>query len=213
MAKLDVQNDYIPKNYDDLYRYYILGDGRGNSLCHKLIRSMMPHATDDERETLSQDVFVRLMEKKMLTVFDVKKANFGGVIFFVTRSIVCNYLDRKGRTPLTGLRGGSLTATDPEDGEFEPGQYSLDRLFAPEIRDVGAEIDAGRMVKKLLEWARDLSSKPAHRRDASLFQLITLLAEGNDARECGEALGVTPSTVHNWLGVLRQKVTELQTQG
>lgn len=212
MAKSDPANDYIPKDYEDLYRYYIVGDGQGNSLVHKLIRSMMPHATDDERETLVQDIFVRIMAKDQLKVFDATKANFGGVIFYVTRSIVVNHLDRKGRNPVTGLNAGSLAATDSEDGEFEPGVYSLDRLFGTDAQDQDAAIDAARLVGKLQAWAKRLYDKPAHKRDESLYPLLGLLAEGNDPKECGAVLGVTPSTIHNWLGVLRQKLAEMQVE-
>lgn len=210
MTKPDLQNDFIPQNYDELYRYYILGDGRGNSLVQKLMRSMLKHSTEDERETLAQDIMVRIIDKKLLEVFDPTKANFGGLVFFVTRTVVCNHLSRKSRNPLTGLKGGSLVQSDPEDGQFEPGMWSLDRLFAPDEVDVGSQIDAARLVKRLVTWADRLAANPAHLRDASLRKLLGLLMEGHDARECGEKLGVTPSTVHNWLNVLRVKTTELQ---
>jgi len=137
----DVANNYIPTDYDDLYRYYIHGDGNGNSLCHKIIRSILSHSNEDERETLAHDVFERILKNQMLTKFDPNKANFGGVIFFVTRSIVVNHLDRKGRTPLTGLNGGSLVVTDPDEEAFEPGVYNLERLFASEAPDAGNAID------------------------------------------------------------------------
>ena len=207
----DVANNYIPKNYDDLYRYYIHGDGNGNSLCHKIIRSILSHSTEDERETLAHDVFERVMKSNMLEKFDSDKANFGGVIFFVTRSIVVNHLDRKGRTPLTGLNGGSLVITDPDDEVFEPGVYNLERLFSADVPDTGDALDASKTVRILILWAKGLYDKPAHKRDASLYPLLGLLREGFNPKECGQELGVTPSTVHNWLLVLKAKVFELQS--
>jgi len=212
MAKTDTANNYVPKDYEDLYRYYILGDGLGNSLCHKIIRSMMPHATDDERETLAQDVAERLIKKNMLKVFDPAKANFGGVIFFTTRSIVVNHLSQKGRNPIAGLRGGSLTITTPDEDEFEPGTYSLDRLFTTDAPDHGSAIDAEHLTRKLGEWAFSLFQAPAHKRDASLYPLLGLLTEGHDAKECGAKLGVTASTVWNWIEILRAKLGELQAE-
>jgi len=207
----DVANNYIPKDYDDLYRYYIRGDGNGNSLCHKIIRSILSHSNEDERETLAHDVFERILKNKMLEKFDETKANFGGVIFFVTRSIVVNHLDRKGRTPLTGLNGGSLVVTDPDDEAFEPGVYNLERLFASDVPDSGRAIDASEMVKNITIWAKRLYENPAHKRDASLYPLLTLLYEGFNPKECGLELGVTPSTIHNWLQVLKNKVQEFQS--
>ena len=204
----DVANNYIPKNYEDLYLYYIHGDGRGNSLCHKIIRSILSHSTDDERETLAHDVFERILKSGMLEKFDENKANFGGVIFFVTRSIVVNHLDRKGRTPLTGLNGGSLVITDPDEEAFEPGVYNLERLFQADVPDTGDAIDASAMVENLVIWTKRLYDKPAHKRDASLYPLLGLLREGCNPKECGEELGVTPSTVHNWLTVLKEKALE-----
>jgi len=207
----DVANNYIPKDYEDLYLYYIHGDGNGNSLCHKIIRSILSHSTQDERETLAHDVFERIMKSGMLEKFDPNKANFGGVIFFVTRSIVVNHLDRKGRTPLTGLNGGSLVITDPDDETFEPGVYNLERLFQADIPDAGHALDASTTVENLIIWAKKLHDKPAHKRDASLYPLLGLLHEGFNPKECGQELGVTPSTIHNWLQVLKAKIGDLQT--
>lgn len=206
----DVVNNYVPTDYEDLYRYYIAGDGYGNSLCHKIIRSILSHSTEDERETLAHDVFERLMKSRMLEKFDPEKANFGGVVFFVTRSIVVNHLDRKGRLPLTGLNGGSLVVCDPDEETFEPGVYNLERLFSADVPDAGDALDACQVVQSLVQWAKTLYDKPAHRRDASLYPLIGLLSEGYNPKECGQELGVTPSTVHNWLVVLREKVVELR---
>lgn len=206
----DTENDYIPTDYDDLYRYYFLGDGRGNSLVNKLIRSMMRHATSEEREVLAQDIFLRILDKKQLEGFDPSKANFGGVIFYVTRSIVVNHLERKGRNPLTGLCAGSLSETDPEDGDFEPGMYSLDRLFGAEEIDRAAAYDAETLVGRLQKWAKSLYENPTQKRDASLYPLLGMLAEGYDPRECGERLGVTASTISNWVAFIRRKAVDLQ---
>lgn len=218
MAKSDPANDYVPKNYEDLYRYYFIGDGLGNSLVHKLIRSMLPYATDDERETLSQDIMERILKTDQLKVFNPAKANFGGVIFYVTRSIVSNHLDRKGRTPLTGMCVGSLSETDPEDGEFEPGVYSLDRLFGTEKPNQDEAIDAAYLIQQLRIWTGRLKKEvpagregeTAFKRMHSLDSLVLMMAEGYEPDEMGAKLGVTASTIHNWMGVLREKLRELQ---
>jgi DNA-directed RNA polymerase specialized sigma24 family protein len=204
------RNDYVPESYEDLYRYYIVGDGRGNSLCQQLVRSMMRHATPEELETLPHDVFARILEKDLLRTFDPTKANFGGVIYFVTRTIVVNYLGRKGRDPVGGLNGGSIVESDPEEGEFEPGTYSLERLFGATEKGTLDRRDDQRLVIRLIEWAESLAAKPANVRDSKMLELLELLSDECSPKECSEALGVTPSTIHNWLQVLRFKVAELQ---
>jgi DNA-directed RNA polymerase specialized sigma24 family protein len=210
VAKATQDNNYVPQNYEDLYRYYILGTGKGASLAHQLIRHFVPHATPDERETLAQDVYVRCQAKDMLKVFDPTKSNFGGVIFFVTRTVCVNHLDRKQRDPQGGLLAGSLVDRDLEDGEFEPGVYSLDRLFGSPAPDHEKRMDAEALVTRLKDWAHSLYVAPRHKRDASLYPLLNLLLEEHNPLECSEQLGVTPSTIHNWLGILRQRVLELK---
>jgi DNA-directed RNA polymerase specialized sigma24 family protein len=203
-------NDYIPSSYEDLYAYYIRGDGRGNSLCCQIIRSMLKHGTEEEFETLPMDVYLRILETKQLEKFDPTKANFGGVIYYVTRTIVVNHLERKGRNPLTGLNGGSLRETDPEDEEFEPGVYSLDRLFGAEEQDTGAKMDARNLIKDLVTWARSLAATPKTTRDSNLIKVIELLAQEYQPKEIAEELGFTTSTIMNWMGVIRQHVAELR---
>ena len=204
-------HNYIPTDYDDLYIHYIRtrSDG-GPSLCQTLIRSFMPFATPDEMEELAQEVALRLMEHNMLARFDPAKSNFGGVIFFTTRTVCVNHLKKKGRNPITGLNGGSLMETDPEDGEFVPGMWSLDRLFGTETPDREAQLDARHLIERLYDWAAGLAANPQHKRDESLLQVIQMMATQSDAKEMGKALGVTPSTIHNWLGVIKAKAIELR---
>lgn len=207
--KIDVRNHYIPSDYEDLYRYYIQGNG---SLCMQIIRHMMPHATPDELETLPCDVYARIQEKDMLKVFNPDKANFGGVIFFVTRTIVCNHLDRKGRNPLTGLNGGSLATNEPDEGEFEPGCYSLSRLFGAPAPNYEAQFDAREIIERLLSWSKALFENPRHKRDESLYPLLAMIAEEAEAADCAEKLGVTTSTISNWMGVIREKALEIRNE-
>lgn len=202
-------NDYVPKDYDDLYRYYIAGDGHGNSLCHQLIRHFLPYGDQDERDTLAHDIFLRLMDKDMITRFDPSKANFGGVIYFVTRTVCINHLSKKSRNPITGLNGGTLATKDPEDDVFEPGVYSLDRLFGTEAPNHEEQLHTVFLLNELTSWAKSLFDKPRHKRDRSLYPLIKLLREQHDPRECGEELGVTSSTISNWMEVLRKQMHEI----
>ena len=195
--------DYVPKDYEDLYAYYIQGSGNGDSLCHTLIRSYLKYATDDERETLAHDVFLRLMEKKQLENFDPSKANFGGVIFYVTRTICVNHLSRKERNPLTGLNRGSIVEEDEVEEGFEPGTYALSRLFEAEDLDLDGQIDILHALQSLFQWAHALSNTGASKRDRNLLNLLKMMIQERDVQECSQSLGVTTSTIFNWQKYLR----------
>jgi len=212
MAKTQGLNDYVPEDYEDLYRYYIIGDGGGNSLCHQLIRKILPYSDTDERETLAHDVFLRLLKQKMLERYDPSKSNFGGVIFFTTRTVCTTHLAKKSRNPLTGLKGGTLVSTVAEEGEFEPGTYNLDNLFQTETPDYENQIYNKILLKTLFDWAKEKYENPRHKRDEGLLGLLFLLADQKDAKECGKVLKVTPSTIYNWISVIRDKALELKAE-
>lgn len=204
-------HSFIPKNYDQLYRHYIKGDGAGGSLCKGIIRKMMRYATQDEVEILSQEVALRCVEKDVLSIFDPSKANFGGVIFFVTRTVVVKHLSKKSRNPITGLCGGYLRDGDEADGEFEPGIYYLDKLFRPEDSIKEDNLSLAGNLEILFEECRFLLVTPRHKRDQNLLPLLLMMAKQCDPQECSDQLGVTPSTIHNWIRELRRMYLELTT--
>jgi hypothetical protein len=225
----DEKYNYVPKDYGDLYLYYIEGDGFGNSLCHQLIRSFMPYATPEEHEILAHDVFLRCLKKEVLEtggssrsekakalgkpgVFDPKKANFGGVIFFVTRTVCSNYLARKGRDPLGGLYGGSLVETDPETGVFERGTYSLDRLMPPDGQTIEDQLGDRKLVGEITRWAIGLQKLDRHIRDRKILPMLQMMTEGYEAKDMGPALGVSPSTIHNWQQIVREEAARLKSK-
>jgi len=202
-AKRDYE--FVPTNYQELYDHYIAGNG-SNSIARTLVRSFMTHGTDDEIETLVQDVFLRCLDKKVIEGYDPKKANFGGVIFFVVRSLCCNLLDRKDRDPLGGLYGGSLVTEDAEDGVFTPGTWNLDRFTAP-ARDVASTYEAEEQVAWLVEFTKSAKANPKNKRDESLYPLMLLLVEEYTPVECAEKLSVTTTTVTNWMKYLANVMT------
>lgn len=203
-------NDYVPTDYQDLYSYYIEGS---DSLCSAIIRKKLPYVTEEEMEVLRHDVFLRILEKEQLEKYDPVKANFGGVIYFVARSICANHLDRKGRNPLTGLHGGTLVEHDTDEESFEPGMYNLGRMFPTATPNYAAEIDARDMVDRLVDWATYLKDNARSKRDHSILPLIELMAEQKDTRQCADELGVTVSTIFNWIRVIREKALELRPTG
>lgn len=208
----DKANSYIPKDYEDLYLYYIQGDGRcggRSSLCKTLLRHYLPYSSLEEQENLAHDVFFRILDKKQLGVFDPEKSNFGGVIYYVVRTVVSNFLDQRTRNPITGLHGGSIVQSTPFDKEFEPGTYSLDKLFAPEAPNRESQVFARDMVVKIFNYAKERLDISANKRDKSLLTLLELMMDGYDPKECAEELGVTPSTTYNWVAHLRGVVRTL----
>lgn len=192
--------DFVPANYEELYNHYVVGVG-GKSIVRTLVRTFMTHGTEEEMETLTQDVFLRCMDKKVIEGYDSTKANFGGVIYFVTRSICVNHLDRKSRDPVGGLYGGSLTVQDPEDGTFTPGVWNIDRFMAAG-QDVAKEYESKDQISQLVAFATKAKAAPKNKRDESLLPLLSLLAEEYSPQECAEKLKVTTTTVSNWMKYL-----------
>lgn len=208
MTRSRADHNFVPETYEELYEHYIGSDIRSPTLCRKLIRNFLPHATPDELEQLPHDVFARIIEKDLINKYDPTKANFGGVIFFVTRTIVVNHLSRKGRNPVTGLCRGSLTETMPEDGVFEPGVYYLDKILGTDEGDPDAALDAKALVSQLLSWTKSLQESPRHTRDRGLHTLLQAMLSGEDPELTAARLGVTVSTLYNWVDQFRQKLTE-----
>lgn len=200
MTKATRNFDFVPSNYEELYTHYVEGKG-GNSIVRTLVRTFMKHGTEEEMDVLTQDVFLRCLDKKVIEGYDASKANFGGVIYFVTRSVCVNHLNKKSRDPVGGLYGGSLTTQDPGDGTFTPGVWNLDR-FAPAANDVARDYEAKDQVSKLLEFATKAHAAPRNKRDESLLPLLSLLAEEYSPQECAEKLKVTTTTVTNWMKYL-----------
>lgn len=204
MAKFtDEDNAFVPSSYEELYEYYVRGRG-GDSLTKTLIRFFVPLASEDDKEALSHDVFVRCMERDVIRIYDPSKANFGGVIFFVTRSVCLNFKDRRTRSPLDGKYGGSIQLG--QDHEFEPGVFRLDTIFSVDSGVNERTLTAKNMTQKLLSWAQSRAAHPQNKRDQSLLPLLVLLLEDLDPKECAPRLGVTAPTVINWIGYIRSQL-------
>ena len=171
MAKKSRDLDFVPANYEELYKHYVAGEG-SNSIVRTLVRTFLTHGTEEELETLTQDVFLRCIDKKVIEGYDREKANFGGVIYFVTRSICCNHLDRKQRDPISGLYGGSLTTEESSEEGFTPGVYQLDRFYVP-TPDIARSYEAHEQVQSLLSHTQALANAPKNKRDESLFALVS----------------------------------------
>lgn len=187
--------NYVPKNYEDLYQHYFKVTA-GKSIVGTLLHGIMRFATEDEMESLMQDVFERMMRHNMLEKFDPAKGNFGGVLFVAVRSIAANHLGKKSRDPLGGLYGGSLVEnTDDED--FEVGTYSLDR------RDSGVDVERGAIAREAVAQLKaectKLVKKADNLRERSLLKVVDLLAAESTPDEIAKTLGVSRGTAHNWI--------------
>lgn len=202
----------IPTNYEELYVHYILGTEGKQSLCKQLIKSMYRTAEDDEVENLMHDVFLRCQEFDVLAKFDATKANFGGVIFFVTRSVVRNYQNRRKRDVLGTMRAGGLVEVGDEE-DFAKGTYRLDSMFiTDDSPDSNAlTLDAKVQAEKLLNYAKKISEYPKSLRDKNLFKLLEMMMNEYEVSEMAEKLNVGTSTVHNWMKYLREVAQGLVT--
>jgi len=203
----DLENSYVPSSYEDLYTYYIVGR-TGNSLCKSLLRQKLPYTDESERESLLHDVFLRIMEHRMLERFDPAQSNFGGVIFFVTRTVIVNHLDRRTRNPLSGLKGGTIDFSGPGE-DFEPGVIKLDKVFSTSPAVSENAMDRDRRLQRIFDYARERFNKKESVRDTNLLTLLKLLLEEHEPKECAIPLGVTPSTIYNWIAHLRLVAAEM----
>lgn len=199
--------DFVPKTPEELYNHFFKVTG-GVSIVGTLIKGIAKHATAEEFETLSQDVFVRMLDHNLIAKFDSAKGNFGGVVFFTVRSVVVNYLERKARDPMGGLKAGSLV-DQIEDGEFEAGTYSMETLDEGSDKE-GRAVEAGDSIAKLARYLEGLARKATNTRDRNLVKVLELLAEEQAPSEIAEALGVTKSTISNWMARIAEITTELK---
>lgn len=190
-----MEKNIIPKSYEEMYEVYFKGT---KTLAPTLVRSFLPYMEESERESLVQDVFLRMLEQGILEKFDAKKSNFGGAVFFTVRTIAVNHLDKRQRNPMTGLNKASLQESTEEG---ERGAIALDRLegYSEEKRWIAAE-----QVAQIMSKAAALEIKGKNRRDRSMKQLLELMLEGYDAQECAERMGVTDATVYNWMKYVQQ---------
>lgn len=202
MTKESLSN-YIPKNYEDLYSYYITPK---NSLCNQIIRKLIPYSDEGERESLAHDVFLRCLEHKMIERFDPAKANFGGVIYFVTRTICVNFLTKKGRDPITGLCAGTLEARDDEfeRGVFREEGIEQEAMHRGEGQNPEGVIEARDQVIKLVKATEARAKTAKNKRDENLITVVKLLFEGYTDDEIAEKTGVTKGTVSNWKTALKE---------
>jgi hypothetical protein len=175
MARERPDNSYVPTDYEDLYRYYIRTPGTV-SLAEATIKRAIPTADYEQLQELAHEAFLRMKRFTILERFDADKSNFGGMVFVAARSAAVNWLSRNEHDPNGALRGGSLVETQRtnEKGEgFEPGTYSLDRIFGSDETTHEDRISAIQAVKKTLEWAKGLAGYSK----ILLDQMKTFMAE------------------------------------
>lgn len=197
--------NFVPKDNNELYSHYFKKVA-GRSIVGTILKGIVKYASEEEMATLSNDVFLRMLDKNVLGNFDPSKGNFGGAVFFVTRSVAVNYLERKERDPLGGLYAGSLVETS-EDDEFEPGVYRLESRVGSQ--DLEREAVAKDSVSQLTSYLETLASKATNKRDANLIKVVRLLAEESTPQEISEELKVTKATVLNWMGRLAEIAKQL----
>jgi len=190
-------NNFVPETVEQMCNHYYLGE---TSVAAQIIRTMMPYSTPDEREDLLQSACARAIEHNILGKFDKSKGNFGGLVYVTVRSVVSTHLGRKGRNPVTGLSAGSIVDSGEE---FEMGEFQLGRMFAVDSR-IDEQITAGTALDDLLEYCKACFREPTNKRDRSLLPLFEFLALGYEPKEVAPKLGVTLSTVHNWMNHLKE---------
>lgn len=211
-------NSFVPSNYGELYTHYIK-DGSSPTLVGSLIRKFVRYASDDEEDSLRQEVAERAIKKDVINLFDPSKSNFGGVMFFVTRSVCVNHLSKKSRSPIGELSVGSIVESDSmeDPGEIELGVWRADDIIEPVLDREYDKTEAKILISRLWEIVKEKHSKPITKRDESLKPLMLMMMEQYEVKDCAGKLGVTSSTIHNWISylrdVLRDEVMKGQREG
>jgi len=209
-------SNYVPTGYDDLYRYYFVDN---DALCRKIVKKFVRFADRDEVEELVHDVFVRCIKKDVLKLHNPEKGNFGAIIFFVTRTICVNYLDKKGRDPMSNVLRGKFAPFRILLGE-ESNVLADASLYYEEDNDEILELNAVEFersdentleptliakltVEELYKYMHVRSHKHTSMMDRKLSQLLTLMLQEKTVKECAKILGIGKSTTYKLIKLLQ----------
>lgn len=190
-------NIAVPADYDELYRLHFMPR---NSFVRSILRRRMPLSSPDDIEDMMMEIIERCIRFDIITRFDPTKANFGGMIFNVIRSVSSNWTARVKRDPVTGLRNNAILDKSPDD---DSKVVALDNLFRDER--LGSSFEFSDRIRSLLEWAESCVRRNENKRDRSMVDFVNLLIEGYTPQEIAEKLGVTASTIHNWRTFVREE--------
>lgn len=185
------RNNYIPKDYEDLYNAYFAPGKLAPVLCRKLLFGRQSQDWQDA----NQEAYLRLLNTQILEKFDSSRANFGGMVFLACRSACCN-TGRRGAVELNHL---SLVETNEER---IPGAISGNQVPADEGQE--DRIIAALTVEELRKSAREAKTKGKAKRFQNQEQLIDLLLEGRSREEIAGILKVSRASVDLWVSVLSE---------
>ena len=143
------------------------------------------------------DSFERAMKYDVLGKFDEGKSNFGGVVYFVVRSVCVNSMRKKARDPLNF----SLSLVE-ETEEGEKGVISLEVCEGEEGSRLEDKLVAELTVHRLEGVVNGLAKEGANKRDRSLGKMVAMMKQGYTSVEIASELGVTAMTVSNWMKYL-----------
>lgn len=195
-SSLKVNQSYIPSSYEDLYLHYFADKV---SLGRQLVRHFIKFTDAEEFEDLVNDSFTRMIGNRILEKFNPEKANFGGAVFFCVRSACVNHLSRRSREPLTGLRGGSIVEDLDSDVPSHTYALSLGMYLESKAPSIEGVLIAEQEVSILRAYVKRRKEKNQNKRDRCISDLVDLLYEGYTELEAAEKLGVTLTTIRNWM--------------
>ena len=196
------RHSYIPLNYEALYQvYFARGPFTGCNTQYygvPLAQLLCPYTGDsDTFSTFPNTLYLYCLEKDVLTLFDEKKGNFGGILFLMAR----NRAEKERALARNPVVKASSIHTSQEE-EFIPGSYDIDAIRPPQrslLSGCITQID----MEIVASFAKDALARGITRRDKSLQPLLGLLYSGYTYPEIAQSLGVTLATVHNWVAHLR----------
>lgn len=152
-------------------------------------------------EDLEQEVYLRMIQKKTLEVFDTEKGSFSTHVFQVIRTVALNYHRASNHDPIN--KSEPLMMTGEEGEEFlhpEISKLIIDRPDAEGVTEEFLELLYKELAKETV-W-RSKSSKGTSIK--SLSTVCNLLQIGYKPKEIAAIFLVGQSSVSVWVKKIRE---------
>lgn len=183
----------VPSDYGVMHRMYFAGT---HCLAYRLAARLVPHGTSQDWEDLAAAAMTRAIQHKILEGYDASKANFGGVVYFLVRSVCVNYLRYRTHDPIGNLRRETVVH---EEGEERDLLLEVVDSKAPYVEDI---LTKEEVFRKVEEFSHTRTQIGANKRDRSVEELVGLIKLGAEPEECAQKLGVSIPTIKNWTNYL-----------
>lgn len=157
-----------------------------------------PEVADD----LSQEVFVRVFQNKLLTVADEKKGRFRSFILAVTKSVVANWNQKQNAQKRGGGDHVKLVSDIPADEDFDISQH----LAVDEKNDSFDRLWVENLVAKAMERLKSECDE----KKIPYYQALKEFLDDRDSsyESIAARMGVNAGQVRNYIHRGRKKMAD-----